>query len=111
MWEITAEEMNTVGIEIATIISGLLVLLVILYLKRKYPLYTKKGFIEFGLGILILILHFAFDLFDTMAVEDSIFESTFDILDAVFAFIGPFVIGYAFFRIAQHGMELWEGGK
>lgn len=111
MWEITAEEINTVGIEIATIVSGILVLLVILYLKRKYPVHTQKGFIEFGLGIVVLISHFIFDLLDTIVVSDIIFESVFDILDAVFAFVGLFIIGYAFFKIAQYGLELWEGDK
>ena len=111
MWEITPEEINTVTIEIITILAACFVLLVILYLRKEYPKLTKEGFVEFILGVIILICHFLFDLLDTLAIDGSINETTFDILDAVFAFTGLFIIGYAFYKIAHYGMELWEGEK
>ncbi len=109
MWEITPEEVGTIGIEIATIVAAVLILIVVLHLKRKYPKLTKEGFTAFIVGILILIGHFLFDFLDTVAESGTILKSTFDILDAVFAFTGLFIIGFAFFKIAQYGMELWEG--
>ena len=105
MWEITTDEINTIGIEITTIIAAIFVLLVVLFLKRGYSKYTEKGFTEFAVGVLFLTLHFFFDLLDTLAVDDSILYSISDILDAVFNFVGLFIIGYAFFRIAQYGKE------
>ena len=32
----------------------------------------------------------------------------FDLSDAIFAFIGLFVIGFAFLQIANFGMKLWK---
>ena len=111
MWEITPEEITTVGIEVLTIIAASFVLLVILHLKREYPKFTKKGFIEFSLGVIIFIGHLIFDLLDTLVINGSVLETIFDILDAVFAFTGLFIIGFAFYKIANYGMELWEGDK
>ena len=111
MWEITPEEINTVTIELLTILAACFVLMVILYLKKKYPKLTKEGFSEFILGVIFIISHLVFDLLDTMVIDDSIFEVSFDILDAVFAFAGLFIIGFAFYKIANYGMELWEGEK
>jgi len=109
MWEITEEEVGTLSIELLTIIAAASVLIVILYLKKEYPKLTKEGFVEFTLGVLVLIGHFTFDFLDTLAESGSILDSTFDMLDAIFAFTGLFIIGFAFFKIAKYGMVLWEG--
>ena len=110
MWEVTDAEVGTVVIEIIMIIAAITVLLVLLYLKKEYPELTKKGFIEFIIGVAVFTVHFVFDLLDTLALDPSITYDTFDILDPIFAFIGLFIIGYAFFRIARYGVQLGEGG-
>ena len=108
------DELQTAITETITIFAGLSIILVLLYLKREYPKLTKKGFLEFLLGVSLFTSHFLFDLLDTLVTKEvngqtSIAYELFDILDAVFSFLGLFVIGYAFYRIAQYGMELWEG--
>lgn len=108
------EELFTAITEGITVIAALSVILVLFYLKFRYSKLTKKGFIEFIIGASIFAVHFLFDLLDTLVTKEINGETTtayqaFDILDATFAFIGLFIMGYAFFKIAQYGMELWEG--
>ncbi len=110
MWEVTDVEVGTVIIEITTIIAAITVLLILLYLKKEYPKLTKKGFIEFIIGVAVFTGGFVFDLLDTLVLDPSVAYDTFDILDPIFKFIGLFIIGYAFFRIARYGVELGEGG-
>lgn len=108
------EEFLTAITEALTLTAAISVIIVLFYLKFKYSKMTKKGFIEFILGASIFAAHFLFDLLDTLVTkeingETSLAYQAFDILDATFAFIGLFIMGYAFFRIARYGMELWEG--
>ncbi len=109
-------DIEVVPTEVMTLIAALSIIVVLFYLKKKYPKFTKKGFIEFIIGVIIFTSHFLFDLLDTLVTKKIEGETTlayqvFDILDATFAFIGLFIIGYAFLRIAQYGMEIWEGEK
>jgi hypothetical protein len=88
-----------------------------MYIKRKYSQLTKKGYTELILGFGIFTLHFVFDLLDTLVenknTDDSatVLYSMFDLLDAIFSFLGLFIIGYAFYRIAKSGMEIWRSEK
>ncbi len=109
-------DIEAVPIEVITLIAALSIVIVLFYLKKKYPKLTKKGFNEFIIGVIIFSGHFLFDLLDTLVTKKIAGETTiayqlFDILDATLAFTGLFIIGYAFYRIAQYGMELWEGEK
>jgi hypothetical protein len=108
------DEFQTAIIEGITIFAALSVVFVLFYLKSKYPKMTKKGFTELIIGFLIFAGHFLFDLLDTLVqkkVNGLTVQAyyTFDILDAVLSFIGLFIIVFAFIRIANYGMELWEG--
>ena len=110
---IVNNDIETIPTEIATIIASLFVLIVILYLKKKYPKLTRKGFVEFISGATIFTGHFIFDLLDTLVTKKINGQTTlaylvFDTLDAVLAFVGLFIMGYAFYKIANYGMELWR---
>ena len=108
------DEFQTAIIEAITIFAALSVVLVLIYLKSKYPKMTKKGFTELIVGFFIFAGHFLFDLLDTLVqkkINGVTVQAyyTFDTLDAVLSFIGLFMIAFAFIRIANFGMELWEG--
>ena len=107
------DELGTITIEFITILAALLVIIIIIYLKLHYSKLTKKGFNEMILGFGVFTAHFIFDLLDTWVTKKINDETTlayfvFDTLDAIFAFIGLFIIGYAFYRIALYGMKIWE---
>ncbi len=113
-------EWKTIIIEFITILAALSVIIIIIYLKLHYSKLTQKGFNEMILGFGIFTAHFIFDLLDTWVTKEKINVETmepyttlaytiFDYLDAIFAFIGLFIIGYAFYRIALYGIKIWEG--
>lgn len=107
-------ELGTITIEFITILAALSVIIIIIYLKLHYPKLTQKGFNEMILGFGLFTVHFVFDLLDTWVTkkindETTLAYSVFDMLDAIFAFIGLFIIGYAFYRIALYGIKIWEG--
>ncbi|MHA1563161.1 MAG: hypothetical protein ACTSPA_13670 [Promethearchaeota archaeon] len=113
-WEITGKELDTFIIEMITIFAALSVIIIIIYLKLHYPKLTRKGFKEMILGFGVFTAHFVFDLLDTWVMKEINDENTlaytiFDMLDAIFAFLGLFIIGYAFYRIALYGIKIWEG--
>lgn len=108
------DELGTITIEFITIIAALSVIIIIIYLKLHYPKLTKKGFNEMILGFGVFTAHFIFDLLDTWVTkkindETTLAYTVFDMLDAIFAFLGLFIIGYAFYRIALYGIKIWEG--
>ncbi len=107
-----ADELHTAIIEGITVGAGLVVVLVVLFLKKKYPKFTQKGFNELVLGFLVFSAHFVFDLLDTLVTkkidgQTVIAYDIFDVLDAVLAFVGLFIIGFAFYRVAKFGGEVW----
>ncbi len=107
-------EFTTITIEFITILASLSVIIILIYIKAHYPKLTRKGFNEMLIGFVVFTLHFAFDFLDTLVTKKINGETTlaytiFDTLDAVFAFVGLFIIGYAFYRIALHGIKIWEG--
>ena len=108
------DELGTITIELITAVVALSVIIIIINLKIHYPKLTRKGFNEMILGFGIFTTHFIFDLLDTWVTkkindETTLAYTVFDMLDAIFAFIGLFIIGYAFYRIAISGIEIWEG--
>ncbi len=108
------DELGTITIEFITILAALSVIVILIYLKFHYPKLTKKGFNELIIGFGAFTAHFVFDLLDTWVTkkindETTLAYTVFDRLDAIFAFIGLFIIGYAFYRIALYGMKIWEG--
>ena len=108
------DELITIIIEFITIIAALSVIIIIIYLKLHYPKLTRKGFDEMILGFVFFTAHFVFDLLDTWVTkkindETTLAYTVFDTLDAIFAFIGLFIIGYSFYRIALYGIVIWEG--
>ena len=108
------DELGTITIELITILAALSVCVILIYLKFHYPKLTKKGFNELILGFGVFTAHFIFDLLDTWITKKIDGETTlayivFDMLDAIFAFMGLFIIGYAFYRISLYGMKIWEG--
>ncbi len=110
----TNDELGTITIEFITILAALSVIIIIIYLKFHYSKLTRKGFNEMILGFGVFTAHFIFDLLDTWVTkkidgEFTLAYSVFDMLDAIFAFIGLFIIGYAFYRIALYGIKIWEG--
>ena len=112
-WEITPDEKPTIIIELIISVIVIGTLIELLYIKIKYPKLTKKGFPILIIGFFIYALHFVFDLLDTVAMKEFNDENTFiyllfDYLDAIFSFIGLFIIGFGFFSIARYGMEIWE---
>ncbi|MFX0098613.1 MAG: hypothetical protein ACFFCS_03460 [Candidatus Hodarchaeota archaeon] len=109
--DIEPDEVNTIYIEIITLLAAIAVLLVVLHVKKKYSKLTRKGFGLFTLGVLFLVSHFLFDFLDTVVLDESNIYYAFDILDATLFFVGLFVIGFAFMLIAKYGTELWEGKK
>lgn len=107
------DELITIIIEFITILAALSVIIIIIYLKIHYPKLTEKGFNEMILGFGVFTAHFVFDLLDTWVTkkidgEIMLAYSVFDRLDAIFAFLGLFIIGYAFYRIALYGITIWE---
>ena len=107
------DELGTITIEFITILAALSVIIILVYLKKHYDKLTRKGFNEMILGFTIFTTHFTFDLLDTWVTkkidgETTLAYSVFDMLDAIFAFIGLFIIGYAFYRIALYGITIWE---
>ncbi|QEE15091.1 hypothetical protein DSAG12_00914 [Promethearchaeum syntrophicum] len=108
------DELGTITIELITAIAALSVIIIIIYLKIHYPKLTRKGFNEMIIGFGVFAAHFIFDLLDTWVTkkingETALAYSVFDMLDAIFAFIGLFIIGFAFYRIALYGIKIWEG--
>ena len=113
VWELLADEKITAFIEATTFFGSLLILFVILYLRFKYPKLTAKGFVTLFWGSVVFSLHILFDLLDTLVAkkindQTTIYYTVFDLLDAIFSFIGLFIIGFGFLRIAQYGMVLWK---
>lgn len=107
-------ELGTITIEIITVIAALSVIIILIYLKFQYPKLTKKGFNELILGFGLFTAHFICDVLDTWVTkkidgETTLAYTVFDMLDAIFAFIGLFIIGYAFYRISLYGIKIWEG--
>ena len=108
------DEFGTIIIEFITIFAALSVIIILIYLKKHYQNLTRKGFNEMIFGFTIFTAHFICDLLDTWVTKKIDGETTlayiiFDYLDAIFAFIGLFIIGYAFYRIAIYGIKIWEG--
>ena len=112
-FEVTPEEMQTFIIEIIISLIAIGTVVGLLYIKKKYPKLTKKGFPTLILGYFIYALHFLFDFMDTLAIkkvdgETTIIYLIFDYLDAIFSFLGLLIMGFGFFSIARYGMEIWE---
>jgi len=106
-------ELGTIAIELVVIFSAIAILVVLFYLKRKYPTMTKNGFDMMILGFGIFAGHTLFDFLDTLAVkkiegETTILYLVMDFLDAVLSFIGLILVGIAFLRIADYGMQVWK---
>ncbi|MHA1745572.1 MAG: hypothetical protein ACTSWW_06205 [Promethearchaeota archaeon] len=107
------EELGTIAIELVVILSAIAIVVVLFYLKRKYPTMTKKGFDMMILGFGIFTLHTIADCLDTLAVKKVDGETTslylfLDFLDAIFSFLGLILVGIAFLRIADYGMQVWK---
>ena len=114
MIEIKPDAVETVIIELLTIIAAIIIIGIVVYIKIKYSQLTKKGYSELILGFGIFTFHLLFDLLDTLVAkkvneETTFIYSLFDLLDAIFSFLGLFIIGYAFYKIAKSGMEIWKG--
>jgi len=107
------DELGTITIELITALAAISVIIILIYLKNHYPKLTQKGFNEMIIGFGVFTTHFIFDLLDTWVTkkindETTLAYSVFDMLDAIFAFIGLFIIGFAFYRIALYGIKIWE---
>ena len=107
------DELTTTYIELVVIFSTLAILVVLFYLKRKYPTMTNKGFDMMILGFIIFSGHTIFDFLDTLAVKKIGDVKTplymfLDFSDAILSFVGLILVGIAFLRIANHGMDLWK---
>ncbi|MHA1672383.1 MAG: hypothetical protein ACTSYI_02030 [Promethearchaeota archaeon] len=112
-WEITPDETQTLIIELIISLIVIVTLIGLIFIRKKYRKLTQKGFPILILGYSIYTLHFVFDFLDTLAMKEVNDEKTFmyllfDYSDAIFSFIGLFVIGIGFFSIARYGMEIWE---
>ncbi len=110
------DEFYTMIIELFIIGAALSNIFALVFLRKKYPKFTKKGFATLFIGFTFITLHFLFDLLDTLVTkkvnDETVFVYTlFDMLDAIFSFLGLFTVGFAFYQIAKYGMELWEGKK
>jgi len=106
-------ELITAVIEFIGICAVIGIIVVLVYLKKKYPKLTKKGFNLMIFGFIIFLAHYTCDFLDTIAIKEISGQTTrlyyiLDSLDAVFSFIGLFIIGFAFLQIAKYGMILWK---
>lgn len=107
------DELGTAIIELIMVVATLSVILVLVTNKKRYPKLTAKGFNGMIGGFMLFALHIVFDFLDTLTTkkvggETTAFYTLMDRMDAIFAFIGLFVIGFAFLNIAKYGMKLWE---
>ena len=107
------EELGTIAIELVVICSAIVIVVVLFYLKKKYPTMTKKGFDMMILGFGIFTLHTIADCLDTLAVKKIGEDKTtlylfLDYMDAILSFVGLILVGIAFLRIADYGMQVWK---
>ena len=107
------EELGTIFIELVVILSAIAILVVIFYLKRKYPKMTASGFTSLMFGFGIFAGHTLFDFLDTLAVKKVDGETTalytfLDFSDAILSFLGLILVGIGFLRIANYGMQVWK---
>ncbi|MCF2139598.1 MAG: hypothetical protein K9W44_06050 [Candidatus Lokiarchaeota archaeon] len=113
-WEVTPDEQTTLIIELIFTIIAIGSCIEFAIIKRIYHKLAKKGYNIIFFGVFLFGLHILSDFLDTLAMKKIDGTTTtlylvFDYLDAIFAFIGLFIIGYGFYQIAKDGMEIWEG--
>ena len=113
VWELQDDEIVTAWIEGVSFALALFVIIIIIYLRIKFPKLTAKGFVTLLIGYIVYSLHIGFDFLDTLVAKKvndktTAIYLTFDLLDAIFSFTGLFIIGFAFLKIANYGMELWR---
>jgi len=107
------DELGTAAVELIIALAAISVIIVLMRIQRRYQKYNANGFPGLIAGFGLFAAHFVCDFIDTItakkvAGETTAFYTAMDRADASLAFIGLFVIGFAFLQIAQYGMQLWE---
>lgn len=82
------------------------------HVAKKYDPFTKKGWKEILIGILLIIFHLVLDAVDTIVYEfesePKIMYSSIDNVEALLSVIGTIALIIGMSRFSIYLMELWQ---
>ena len=106
-WAIETDDVLTFSVEIAIFVGFIVISVILLILRNKFPQLTKNGWIELVIGAVFIALKGLFDGLDTITLTD-LYHDIFDSLEATFLFIGLILFGIGLLRIALYSSKVWE---
>ncbi|MBD3405982.1 MAG: hypothetical protein GF411_07650 [Candidatus Lokiarchaeota archaeon] len=92
------ESLIAIGVAIAIVIA------ILVYLR--YPTLTSRGWAIIIIGLIFILLHSVFDVFDTLQFDDIIVD-ILNILDGSTFVIGLILFAIGIYMITEYGAEQW----
>lgn len=106
-WVIQPKDGLTFAIEITLFVGFIVLSILLLLLRGRFPQLTKNGWIELLIGVFCLALKGLTDGLDTIA-PDGLLHDIFDTAEAGFMFIGLILLGIGLLRITIFSVKVWE---
>ena len=106
-WYIKPDDGFTFTVEITLFVGFIIISILLILLRNKFPQFTKNGWIELLIGSFCLALKGITDALDTIAQKD-LLHQIFDSADAGFMFIGLILLGIGLLRITIFSAKVWE---
>jgi hypothetical protein len=97
----------TFSVEITLFVGFLVITILLIVFRSRYPQLTLNGWIELLIGSFCLALKGIFDGLDTIAPTE-LLHAIFDYSEASFMFIGLILLGIGLLRITIYSARVWE---
>ena len=102
-----AKDGLTFTVEITLFVGFIIITVLLILLRSRFPQLTLNGWIELLIGSFCLALKGIFDGLDTIAPTD-LLHDIFDYSEASFMFIGLILLGIGLLRITIYSARVWE---
>lgn len=102
---IDPEDVFLISIEVLIVI-GLIVAIAFAYIVQKQHAKIATGWNFILFGLIFLMLHSAFDAFDTLQLDDVVID-TLQLLDGSTFVLGLLLFAFGIFKIAEYGRNKW----
>lgn len=100
------EDILTFSVEMSIFLGFVIISILLIVLRGKFPQVTRNGWIELVIGAPAIALKGLFDGLDT--VTSGVAKDVFDSLEASFLFLGLILLGIGLLRIALFSAKTWE---
>ncbi|MFW9922878.1 MAG: hypothetical protein ACFFDW_06265 [Candidatus Thorarchaeota archaeon] len=107
VWGLRPEDRITFSAEVVLFGGFVIITILLILMRNKFPQLTKNGWIELVIGSSFIALKGLFDGLDTL-IDIDLLHDIFDSCEAIFIFVGLVLLGTGLLRIALYSAKVWE---